>query len=272
MTENKNRLPLLAAFIGVALLAILGGYMLLTTNQNVRDEAGDSQAGAAVAEADKALSAAGMDADDKAATEAVVRAYILQNPEIISDAITILQQRDVAGRLATSKSAITKAFYKAEAGNPNGDVTIVQFTDYNCGYCRTSVPDLEKLIAQDKGVRVVYRELPILSATSRDAALWALAAAKQGKHTAFHGAMFASGRPDATTIRAAAARAGLDMKSAENFASSTEANKEVDNNLAIMQQVGFNGTPTFVIGDQLLEGAVGYEALTAAVLKARKQG
>jgi protein-disulfide isomerase len=114
--------------------------------------------------------------------------------------------------------------------------------------------------------------VPILSATSRDAAAWALAAAKQGKHKAFHDAMFSGGRPDAQTIRAAAAKAGLDMGVAEKFAVSAEASAEIESNLAMMQQVGFGGTPTFIIGDQILEGAQGYAALKAAIEKARKQG
>lgn len=270
MTENNNRTPFLIAVIGVAVLLAIGGYLFWQTNAKTDQKTYTAQSAAVRAE--KALAAAGMNEDDRAATEAVVRAYILENPEIITEAIAILQQRDTAARLAQSKSAMTKPFYKAEAGNPNGDVTVVQFTDYNCGYCRTSVPDVEQLIAQDKGVRVVYREVPILSATSRDAALWALAAAKQGKHAGFHKAMFAGDRPDARTIRAAAARAGVDIDAAMQFVASAEANKEVDNNLAIMQQVGFSGTPTFIIGDQILEGALGYGALKAAVSKARRQG
>lgn len=124
-------------------------------------------------------------------------------------------------------------------------------------------------MAGDGNIRLVYRELPILSASSRDAALWALAAAKQGKHAAFHKAMFTGGRPDATSIKAAAVRAGLNLPAAEKFAASREAVAEVDANLAMMQQIGFGGTPTFIIGDQILEGALGYGALKAAVAKAR---
>ncbi len=271
MTKSNNRIPLLTAVIGAALLLAVGGYLLWRTSSNANASQSGDVAEMASADARKAMSVAGMNADDRAATEAVVHAYILEHPEIISEAISILQQRDVAARLEAGGAAITKAFYGAGAGNPSGDVTVVEFTDYNCGFCRSSVADVEKLVAQDKGIRLVYRELPILSATSRDAALWALAAAKQDKHVAFHKAMFAGDRPDATTIRAAAVRAGLDLKAAEKFVSSTEAAKEVDANLAIMQSVGFNGTPTFVIGDQLLEGAVGYDALKAAVAKARKR-
>lgn len=272
MTEiqHKDRIPFIAAIVAAMVVLAVGGY-LFSRAEPAKSAKPDNAATASV-DADSALKAAGMTAADRKATEAVVRAYILEHPEIITEAVAILQQRQVADRLSGSAGAIAKPFYSAEAGNPKGDVTIVEFTDYNCGFCRSSVADVERLLADDGDIRLVYREMPILSATSREAALWALAAAKQGKHKAFHTAMFAGGRPDATTIRAAAARAGLNLASAEKFAASSEAAREVDGNLAMMQQIGFNGTPTFIIGDQILEGALGYEALKAAVAKARKQG
>ncbi len=270
--QNSNRIPIFATVIGVLLLLAIGGYLFLRSNDASGAEAGNQIAGTASVEAEKALAVAGMNDDDRKATEAVVRAYILENPEIITEAVQILQKREIANRLKQGGNAIAQPFYSAEAGNPSGDITVVEFTDYNCGFCRSSVADVEKLVASDKRIHLVYRELPILSATSREAALWALAAAKQGKHEAFHKAMFAGGRPDSQTIRAAAARAGLKLTAAESFAASGEAGAEVDKNLAMMQQVGFSGTPTFIIGDQILEGAVGYDTLKAAVEKARKQG
>lgn len=268
-TENRNGIPVFAVAIGLALLLAIGGYLFWRSNDGAVAEPGSDQAKIASTAAEQALSLAGMTTEDRKATEAVVRAYILANPEIITEAVEILQKRQVADRLKSGGAAMAKAFYSAEAGNPNGDVTVVEFTDYNCGYCRSSVADVEKLLAGDRGIRLVYRELPILSSTSRDAALWALAAAKQGKHAAFHKAMFAGNRPDANSIRTAAVQAGLDLSAAEKFAASTEAKAEVDGNLAMMQQIGFGGTPTFVVGNQILEGALGHDALKAAVAKAR---
>jgi protein-disulfide isomerase len=134
------------------------------------------------------------------------------------------------------------------------------------------VPDVQRLLKSDGNIRLVYRELPILSQSSRDAALWALAAARQGKHKAFHDALFAGGRADEANIATAARKAGLDMAAARAFAASPQANQEIERNLAFMQQIGFNGTPTFIIGDQILEGALGYDALKRAVEKARQKG
>jgi protein-disulfide isomerase len=268
MTEQSNRAPILMTLIATMLLVAIGGYLFWRADGS---SALKEPASAASSEATKAAAVAGMNADDRKATEAIIRAYILEHPEIIPEAIEILQKRDAAKRLASAGGKMATPFPGAVAGNPNGDVTVVEFTDYNCGYCRASVVDVQKLVQNDKGVRIVFREVPILAATSRDAALWALAAAKQGKHKAFHDAMFSGARPDAQSIRAAAAKAGLDMRAGEQFAASAEAKAEVESNLAMMQQVGFSGTPTFIIGDQILEGALGYEALKAAVDKARKQ-
>lgn len=271
ITDIRNRIPLAVVIGGLLLLLIVSLYLFGRNDQGNSAAPGDGQSQIASTQADKALRAAGMNEDDRKATEAVVRAYILANPEIITEAVEILQKRQVAERLNAGGDAIRKAFYGAETGNPDGDVTIVEFTDYNCGYCRSSVADVQRLLSNDKGIRLVYRELPILSASSREAALWALAAAKQGKHSAFHSAMFIGGRPDASTIRAAALRAGLDVAAAEKFSRSNEAIAEVEANLAMMQQIGFNGTPTFIIGDQILEGALGFDALKTAVARARNQ-
>jgi protein-disulfide isomerase len=271
-TNSNNRIPIITAIAGLLLVLGLGTY-LLTRNGDAQDFAPqDQKSELASSIADKAAATAGMNADDRKATEAIVRAYVLEHPEIITEAVEILQKRDVAKRLTAAGNKMAAPFPGAEAGNPRGDITLVEFTDYNCGFCRASVADVQKLVQNDKGVRVVYREVPILSPTSRDAAAWALAAAKQGKHKAFHDAMFSGDRPDAQTIRAAAAKAGLDMAAAEKFAASDAAKTEIESNLAMMQQVGFTGTPTFIVGDQILEGALGYGALKAAVEKARKQG
>jgi protein-disulfide isomerase len=206
----------------------------------------------------------------KQATQSLIRSYILDHPEILPEAMEILQKRETMKRLAAAGGSLNKPFPGAIAGNPAGDVTVIEFTDYSCGYCRKSVADVQKLIANDTGVRVVYRELPILSPMSRVAAGWALAAAKQGKHKAFHDAMFAKGPPSENTIRAAAEAAGLDLARAQSDANSAEIAAEIDGNLAMMQQIGFNGTPTFVIGGKMIEGSMGYDMLKDAVEKTRK--
>jgi protein-disulfide isomerase len=267
-----RRIIIAAIITGLTILLALAAYIFWPSTATVRPYDMAPVAEDAAKSAEEAVAAAGMSPADRKATEALVKAYILENPEIITDAIAILQQRDVAQRLAAVGNEIAKPFPGAEAGNPKGDVTIVEFTDYNCGFCRASVPDVQRLLKSDGHIRLVYRELPILSQSSRDAALWALAAARQGKHKAFHDALFAGGRADAANIEAAARKAGLDIAAARAFAASPQASQEIERNLAFMQQIGFNGTPTFIIGDQILEGALGYEALKRAVEKARQKG
>jgi protein-disulfide isomerase len=265
---STNRTPLFAAMAALALLGAGGGYLYFKSSGERALKDGPALASDA---ADNAVASAGMSEAERKATEAVVRAYILEHPEILTEAAQVLQQRENSKRLSSAGGLLTKPFAGAEFGNPNGDVTLVEFTDYSCGFCRASLADVDKLVRGDKRLRVVFREVPILSPASKEAAKWALAAAKQGKHKAFHDAMFAGDKPSDASIRAAAQRAGLNMAQAERDANSSEVAAEIKSNQELMQQIGFGGTPTFIIGDQILEGAMGYDALKDAVAKARKK-
>lgn len=271
MTDKSNlmtRLPIYLAVVGGLLLGGTGMY-LFSDKVGAENDAGNL-ASDAQADAASAASSAGIGSAERKATEAIVRAYILENPEIITQAVEILQKREATARMDSVGDTLDKPYPGAIAGNPDGDVIVVKFTDYNCGYCRASLAEVDKLIAKDKGVKVVYRELPILSQTSKTAALWALAAAKQGKYWAFHNAMFKAGSANDASIKSAARSAGLDLAAAQEAVASDEANAELQQNVGMMQQLGFNGTPTFVIGGQIMEGLQEYSALQSAVDKARK--
>ncbi len=202
----------------------------------------------------------------------LVRSALLENPEIIAEAIEQLNQNEARERLASAGDSIGQPFANAIAGNPQGDVTVVKFTDYNCGYCRGSVAEVNKLLEADSNIRIVYREMPILAESSELAARWALAAAKQGKYMDFHQAMFAEGSPSEDSIRTVAQKVGLDLEAAEAFAASDAVTRELQNNVSRMRQLGFNGTPTFIIGDQLMEGLHQAVDLQAAVDEARNNG
>jgi protein-disulfide isomerase len=145
----------------------------------------------------------------------------------------------------------------------------VQFTDYACGYCRRSVPDVEALIAENPELRVVIREYPIMGPNSRLAAEMALAAAEQGRYAAFHEAMFAQGSPDGPSIIRAAQSAGLDITRAQKARAATQIEEEIGRNLDLARKLGIEGTPSWVIGDTLLAGAVGKDELAAALARAR---
>jgi len=208
----------------------------------------------------------------QAAIEEIVRNYILEHPEILPQAMERLQARENGKQVASAGDALSTPFPGAVLGNPNGSVTLVEFTDYACGYCRTSVPEVEALIAANPDLKVVIRELPILSPASADAARWSLAAAEQGKFEAFHKAMFAAGRPDGQSIEQAARAAGLDLDRARRTAAEPRIEAELKQNLTFAQQLRIDGTPAFVVGDQMLAGAVGREVLQNAIDEAKKQG
>ena len=221
-----------------------------------------------------ALGAAAVQAADgptgRAEIEAVVRDYILQHPEIIPEAMTRLRARETAKLIAADRRAIETPFAGAWAGNPKGDVTLVMFTDYACIYCRASAPDIERLLKEDPQLKVVWREIPVLGPPSETAARAALAAAKQGKYLPFHRALFADARPDAAHLSAATKAAALDPARLAADRNGADVAAELDQNMALAQRLGVNGTPAFVVGDQMLGGAVGYAKIAAAIAAARK--
>ncbi|KHK92681.1 DSBA oxidoreductase [Novosphingobium malaysiense] len=204
------------------------------------------------------------------AVENVVHDYILEHPEILPQAMEELQRRQNAQQLAGVRSTVETPFPGAVLGNPDGKVTLVEFTDFACGYCRQSLPDVKALIENNPDLRIVVRELPIISPQSPEAARMALAAAEQGKYPAFHDAMFAAGQLDDETIEAVARKVGLDMDRARQFAASPTAEAEISRNLDLASRLGFSGTPSWVAGDRLISGAVGIDRLTQAVEAARE--
>ena len=209
----------------------------------------------------------------KGEVETIVADYIRAHPEIIPEAFEAQRNKEMAKAVDAVRPALEKPYAGAWAGNADGDVTLVVFTDYACGFCRASVPDVDRLIREDKRLKVVFRELPIISPQSRDAAIMALAAARQGKYDAFHHAMFAASSLDPSTIAAAAAKAGVVTDgSADATANEALFQREIDSNLALATQLQLNATPTWIVGDQLFQGQVGYDSLKQAIAKARSAG
>lgn len=210
-------------------------------------------------------------AGSRSATEAIVRDYVLDHPEIIQEAQQRLIDRATGRIIAANRDAVLKPFAGAWAGNPAGDVTVVEYFDYNCGYCRASLPVINELIARDPKVRVVFRELPVLSEESRVAAKVSLIAAEQGKFDAFHQALYAGGPVSQASIDAAARRAGLDPASVGGAATEPRLEREIASNLAIAGKLGVTGTPAWVIGDRVISSALPVEELLRAVTAARER-
>jgi protein-disulfide isomerase len=199
-----------------------------------------------------------------AASGYFVRRYLLANPEIIPEAIERLQSREMATVLDRHRAAIETPFHGAWAGAREPDVVLVEFFDYACGYCRASNPHVDRLLREDPRLRVVWREFPVLGPVSEQAAIASLAAAKAGRYRRFYDTLFAAGRPSEQTIAEARQATGLG-----EAALTDEARLELQKNMELARAVGAQGTPTFVIGDRVLQGAVGYEALRDAVAEAR---
>ena len=198
------------------------------------------------------------------------RSYLLANPEVLPEAMEVLQQREQLARIEPLRSELERPFPGAVLGNPSGSVTLVEFSDYACTYCRQSVADVAALIAANPDLKVVMREYPILSPESLDAARMALAAAQQGKYARFHDAMFRLGPPTAKAIEAAAKEAGVDLALARTAIDSGMLDGQLRSNASLAAQLGISGTPGWVIGDRALNGAVGREAIGEAIEAARQ--
>lgn len=206
----------------------------------------------------------------RAAMEKVVHDYLLAHPEILPEAMDRLRAKESQKQLAGIGSRLYEAYPGAIMGNPQGKVTLVAFSDFACTYCRQSEPALAALIAENPDLKVVIRHLPIIAPTSPVAAAMGLAAAEQGKYGVFHSAMFAAGRTDPASIEAAARLAGLDLARARTAAVQPKVQAELEANIGFARTLGINGTPVWIVGDQILQGAVGKDALAEAVATARK--
>ena len=198
--------------------------------------------------------------------ERIVREALTEHPELLMEAGEALKSKQYAQALAPIRAALERPFYSSWKGATNPKVTMTYFYDYNCGYCRMSNPDIERLIKENPDLRVVYRELPILGPESVEAARVALAASKAGRFAQFHDTLYSIGRPTSDAIAKAAAAAGVPPTSDNDPVQEAELN----NNLTIASQLGATGTPLFVIGDEVHNAAVGYDVLSKAVKAARK--
>ena len=210
-----------------------------------------------------ALPSAGCSAEtpaDKAFGERV-RAYLLSHPEVLKEALTKLQARDDADEAATAKRSIADHRAAIErdgrdfvGGNPTGAVTVTEFFDYRCPYCKVAAPALPAFLKAHPSVRLVYKEFPILSQSSEDAAKLALAAKLQGRYEPVHQALMKSPSLDAATTEAILRDNGVDVARAKADAASPAIAKQVEAVRTLARTVGVNATPTFIVGDKLSNG------------------
>jgi len=206
-----------------------------------------------------------------------VRAFILENPEVLVESMRRLQARQRAAEASEAETALEARageLFRDPAspvgGNPEGDVTLVEFFDYNCPYCRRVAPVMAEAEAADPQLRIVYKELPILGPGSLLAARAALAAHRQGRYAAFHKALMAAdGAADAGSVRAVAAEVGLDVARLEADMEDVAIQQAIDRNLALAEALRINGTPGFVVGTQILRGATDLKTMQDLIGRAR---
>jgi protein-disulfide isomerase len=198
----------------------------------------------------------------------IVRQGLLADPKILTDTVDALRDAQYSPVLAANRAAIETPFGSSWKGAAKPQVTLVEFFDYACPYCKASNPSVDKLLQEDKGLRVVYRELPILGPDSVTAARLSLEASKRGRFAQFHDTLWATGRPAEDTNTKAAQAAGIAPQPVQDSEIETELNR----NMKLAGELGATGTPLFVVGDRVMNGAVGYVTLKDAIAKARAKG
>ena len=198
---------------------------------------------------------------------------VLENPQIIMQAMAILEQRerDRAASVAnTVRLQLEQDPNSPNLGNPDGDVTVVEFFDYNCPYCRKAGQTVQELLASDANVRVIYREWPILGEDSVFASRAALAARAQGKYEEFHWALMNSeGRASEASILKLARHLGLDVAKLQADMTSPAVEAHIAQSNALARTLGFTGTPAFIVGDRTAPGMLSTDEISAMVAEAR---
>jgi protein-disulfide isomerase len=195
----------------------------------------------------------------------IVRQGMLADPNILSETVDALRDAQYRPVLDQYRAAIETPFGSSWRGAAKPDVTLVEFYDYACPYCKASNPHLDRLLKEDKGLRVVFRELPILGPDSVTAARLSLEASQLGRFGQYHDALWAAGRPAPETIGVASRAAGIAPEPRNDPAIEAERKR----NFQLAGQLGATGTPLFVVGDRVMNGAVGYDSLKEAIAAAR---
>jgi protein-disulfide isomerase/sulfite exporter TauE/SafE/copper chaperone CopZ len=214
--------------------------------------------------------------------ERIIKAYLLQHPEVLQEAMTELEKRQALAEAERHRTAVKEnaailfnSNRQVVLGNPQGDVTFVEFFDYNCAYCKRALADMLDLLKGDPKLKVVLKEFPVLGQSSLEAAQVAIAVRMQDrsgkKYLEFHQKLLAGrGQVDRARALAVAQEIGLDMARLEKDLASEEVKLTIEENLKLAEAMGLNGTPSYVVGSDVVIGAVGVEALREKILAARK--
>jgi protein-disulfide isomerase len=214
--------------------------------------------------------------------ESIIKEYLVAHPEVLQEAMSELEKRQSAAELEKqvtgvkqNKEVLFNSAHQVTLGNPKGDVTMVEFFDYNCGYCKKALGDMLTLLKTEPDLKVVLKEYPVLGPGSLEAAQVAVAARMQDKsgkkYLDFHQRLLGGHGPaDKARALAAAKDAGFDMARLEKDMASDEVRETLKENMKVADAIGLNGTPSYIIGSDVVIGAQGYDVLKEKVDAARK--
>lgn len=235
---------------------------------------------AALALPGQALDIGEMTAEERAIFRAEVRAYLLENPEVIMEAVAVLEQRQVADKAAQDMTLVRvnaedifNDGYSWVGGNPDGDITLVEFIDYRCGYCRRAHDEVKELVESDGNIRVIMKEFPILGESSTLSSRFAIAVKQIAGANAYEAANDALIRlrsdANAVTLRKLAGSLGLDADAILAHMDSDEVSLEIQKTRELAQRLQITGTPTFVMQDDMLRGYVPLDQMREIVAAIR---
>ena len=218
--------------------------------------------------------------DQKKEMEDIVHSYLLEHPEVLNemvDKLKVKEEKDAAASLsdtlATSSKNIFHNAVDGVVGNSNGDVTIVEFMDYNCGWCRKSIKNVQELVKKDKNIRVVMKEWPIFGENSETAARAAMAAAKQGKYWELHQALFAfQGQVTPEVVMQTAKASGLDIKKLKDDMASADVEANLAATIKLASALKFTGTPGFLVNKNVFPGYMELARMESVVADERAKG
>lgn len=220
--------------------------------------------------------AEGFTPEQKKELEAMFEAYLLQNGDKVMQSVENYQVQEQVRQMEQAKANISNnADYLYNSGSPSfgpedADVTIVEFFDYNCGYCKKAIDELQEVLKDDDNIRVIFKEMPILAPTSHEAAQWALAADKQGKYFEFHSKLMHSTLPkNEDLFKKVAKELGLDMKKLEKDKDDPAVLAMIEKNIAMSKELGVRGTPAFIIGNEFSPGYIPAAQMKEMIAKTR---
>ena len=220
--------------------------------------------------------------DQRQEIENIIKDYLLAHPEVMQDVMAEIEKRQQTAEVEKHREAVVEnnatlfsSPHQVVLGNPHGNVTMVEFFDYNCAFCKRALSDMLDLLKTDSNLKFVLKEFPVLGEGSVEAAHVAVAARMQDttgkKYIEFHQKLLGGRGPaDKAHALAVAKEVGFDMARIEKDMSSDEVKKTIDENMKLADALGVNGTPSYVVGDEVVVGAVGLDALKEKIAAERK--